>query len=276
MPRASLAAAAGARAARIATARAATPAEPATAASASDGGVAFVVDSALARLGRWLRCLGCDVTYVPTLRGGAHAAQLATLTASSSSSSIDAGAPAAPHRVLLTRDPRVLLRRDCGAAFLVPSDDPRQQLAAVRAHFGLAFEPGRLLSRCAACNGVVGTRRAAADVAADAALPGCVRDAADATEVWACNTCGKSFWVGPKSRRAVEFMASLRASSVFGHPLDADAGGDADADALDEAPSPSSQLAAQIQDVMAAAAAAAAKGGAADAPDGGGAALAPC
>jgi uncharacterized protein with PIN domain/prolyl-tRNA editing enzyme YbaK/EbsC (Cys-tRNA(Pro) deacylase) len=276
MPRAALAAAAGARAVRIATARAVTPAEPATAATASDGGVAFVVDSALARLGRWLRCLGCDVTYVPTLRGGAHAAQLDTLTGSSSgSSSIDAAVPPAPHRVLLTRDPRVLLRRDCGAAFLVPSDDPRQQLAAVRAHFGLAFEPGRLLSRCAACNGVVGTRRAAADVAADAALPGCVRDSADATEVWACNACGKSFWVGPKSRRAVEFMASLRASSVFGHPLDGGADADADADALDEAPSPSSQLAAQIQDVMAASAASAAKGGAVDAPDSG-AALAPC
>jgi uncharacterized protein with PIN domain len=178
--------------------------------------------------------------------------------------------------VLLTRDPRVLLRRDCGAAFLVPSEDPRAQLAAVRAHFGLAFEPGRLLSRCAACNGVVGTRRAAADVAADATLPGCVRAAADTTEVWACNSCGKSFWVGPKSRRAVEFMASLRASSVFGHPLDGHGDGDADADAAaDEAPSPSAQLAAQIQDVMASAAAAAGRGAGADV-SGGGAALAPC
>jgi len=195
--------------------------------------VAFVVDGALVRLGRWLRCLGADVASPPA--GGAHVGALAAALAPR---------PGAPRRVLLTANAALASRRELAGApsfLLPPGASPRQQLAAVRARFGLAFDPARLLSRCAACNGTVGTLLPPDRVAADERLPGVVRQAAAETQVWACNDCEKRFWVGPLSRRAVEFIATLTSDDVDARALAA---------AGDDQLGGDSQLAAQIRDVM--------------------------
>jgi uncharacterized protein with PIN domain len=240
MPLPALARAANAQRAPLsAAAQRAAPPE-ATAAPASSSEVAFVVDGALARLGRWLRCLGADVASPAA--GGAHAAALAAALAPR---------PGGPRRVLLTANAALVSRRELAGApafLLPPGASPRQQLAAVRARFGLAFDPARLLSRCAACNGNVGTRLPPERVAADEALPRVVRDAAADTQVWACDDCEKRFWVGPLSRRAVEFIASLTSDDVDADSLSA---------AADDELGGDSQLAAQIRDVMKAASAAA-------------------
>ena len=238
MPLPVLARAANAQPAPLSASHRSIP-EPAVPLSTASDGVAFVVDGALSRLGRWLRCLGADVAAPPATLTGSHAAALAAALAPR---------PGMPRRVLLTSNAALASRHELAGtpAFLLPPGaSPRQQLAAVRSRFGLAFDPARLLSRCAACNGPVGTRLPPEAVAADERLPRVVRQAAEETQVWACNDCAKPFWVGPLSRRAVEFIASLTAD------LDHDAtsaalGGD------------DSQLAAQIRDVMAAAARAAA------------------
>ena len=165
------------------------------------GPLAFVVDGALGRLGRWLRCLGVDVTC---------------LAENESPQSL--GNDQLRGRVLLTRSRSAMAHVPASSVFYVGEGDPRDQLGRVRQRFGLAFQPERLLSRCAACNGVVEVRRSAEEVQLDASVPDHVKRSV--TEFWACSTCGKTFWVGPKSRRAVELAASLCAETVYGHPLD--------------------------------------------------------
>ena len=44
-------------------------------------------------------------------------------------------------------------------------------------------------------------------------VPASVR--ARVNEFWACDTCDKVFWVGPKSKRAVELMRELRAQTMY-------------------------------------------------------------
>jgi uncharacterized protein with PIN domain len=141
--------------------------------------------------------------------------------------------------VLLTRDAAIERPAGClHSVFFLADADPAAQLARVRSTFGLIFSSSSLLSRCAACNGVVGTRVTAEQMASGEhpEVPGHVRESG--CEVWACNDCAKSFWTGPKSRRAIELAARLCATTVFGHPLNQDG-------------SPPSDLGAQICDVLA-------------------------
>jgi hypothetical protein len=77
----------------------------------------FVADGALGRLARWLRCLGVDAEHVPSGAAGQYGPLLALA--------------ARDDRVILTRDRRLLLRKDCVGAYLVEDDDPKRQLAQV-------------------------------------------------------------------------------------------------------------------------------------------------
>ena len=94
----------------------------------------FVADSMLGRLAKWLRLLGFDTTYDTAWeRRGLlrHARE--------------------QERILLTRDTRLLRRRELPAHLFVTADDHREQLRQVLAHFQIAAE-FRLLTRCSLCN----------------------------------------------------------------------------------------------------------------------------
>lgn len=202
-----------------------------------ESAVAFVVDGALFKLGRWLRCLGVDVAFVQTQARGAHVAALRAAMAEPSC------------RILLTTDAGLLARACAGSlaastrAVLLAERETTAQLEELRRRFALAFDSAQLLSRCAACGGRVALRRTPAEMVADATLPVFIREAAatapdTAPEVWGCDTCGKAYWVGPKSRRAVALVASLGdTATLFGEVL--------------EGGSQSGGLAAQIREVLA-------------------------
>jgi uncharacterized protein with PIN domain len=114
--------------------------------------------------------------------------------------------------VILTKDRRLLQRKDAVGAFLVEEDDPKRQLARVSAHFGLRFRRGRLLTRCAKCNGAVERRCTPEEVAANDAIPAKVK--ASTSEFWACGRCEKVYWVGPKSHLAMSFINAEIAPTV--------------------------------------------------------------
>ena len=152
----------------------------------------FVADASLGRLARWLRALGVDAEHVPAGAAGEYSRLFELATTE--------------RRVVLTRDRRVSLRRefrDVGV-FVVEPDDPREQLRFVAARFGLAFQRGRLLTRCARCNGEVQRKLTPEEVAAHPRIPAKVKRAAE--DFWACGRCAKVYWIGPKSHKAMDFI----------------------------------------------------------------------
>lgn len=151
-----------------------------------------MADGALGRLARWLRALGVDAEHVPAGAAGEYGGLFELATTE--------------NRVVLTRDRRVALRRefrDVGV-FVVEPDDPREQLRLVAARFGLAFQRGRLLTRCAKCNGEVQRKLTPEEVAAHPRIPAKVKRTAE--DFWACGRCAKVYWIGPKSHKAMDFI----------------------------------------------------------------------
>ena len=176
------------------SAPAARPEAPTTSAEVADVAKRFVADGALGRLARWLRALGVDAEHVPAGAAGEYGALLRLAREE--------------NRVVLTRDRRVTRRRefrDDVGVFVVEPDDPREQLRFVAARFGLTFQRGRLLTRCAKCNGEVERKLTPGEVAAHPRIPAKVKDSA-AEDFWACGRCAKVYWIGPKSHKAMDFI----------------------------------------------------------------------
>jgi uncharacterized protein with PIN domain len=140
----------------------------------------------LGRLARWLRVLGYDTRYDPSLDDHTLV-QLAN----------------SEDRVLLTRDRHLLRELRPARALQITSDAPLDQLADVVAELALGT-PHELFRRCLVCNTPL------ADVApADAAgllppaaraLPGSVRR---------CPTCGRVYWPGSHVRRMTRTLARV-------------------------------------------------------------------
>jgi uncharacterized protein len=94
----------------------------------------FLADAALGRLATWLRLLGYDTVYARSA-GEAELVRRAR----------------AEGRVLLTRNTRMLRRRDVPAHVFIESDHFRAQLRQVIATFGL-LDTAAFLMRCSRCN----------------------------------------------------------------------------------------------------------------------------
>lgn len=97
----------------------------------------FIADAMLGRLAKWLRLLGLDTLYDP------HVSDAALLRRAQ-----------AEGRILLTRDTRLLRRRQLPPHLYVRSDDFRAQLRQVVAAFGIDPSTHRL-ERCPCCNTVL-------------------------------------------------------------------------------------------------------------------------
>ena len=138
----------------------------------------FLADAMVARLARWLRVVGVDTAYEPTLPDPALVALAA-----------------AEDRVLLTRDRHLLRDLRPARALEVRSDVPLDQLREVVHAFTLG-PPRALFTRCLVCNAVleeVAPSQAAGLVPpASRGLPGPVRR---------CPHCARVYWEGSHVRR---------------------------------------------------------------------------
>jgi uncharacterized protein with PIN domain len=174
--------------------------------------VRFLCDAMLSKLGRWLRVLGCDVVIFEEGRDRASLVQTAALEA----------------RILLTRDRRrachasaatkvVMMKtaltksalstcttKEGPVVVLVEGRSTETQLKEVKEFLNLEFLKENFMCRCSGCNGR-GFREAstqdirAAGVAAE-------RVQHKVTEFWACTTCNKVFWEGPKFSSAKNLL----------------------------------------------------------------------
>jgi len=153
----------------------------------------FVVDAMMGRLLRWLRVLGVD----------------SLLREEDESLHALFGRCQAESRILLTRDRKLAERKGCGvvAVFVVSSDESREQLREVVAHFGLRLSADEFMMRCSVCNGRGYVKLSKAEVAGRDDCPPKVLEAID--EFYACRSCGKLYWEGPKSNNAFEHFTSV-------------------------------------------------------------------
>jgi uncharacterized protein len=145
----------------------------------------FIVDSMLGRLARWLRLLGCDTLYYPSIEDR----RLIRIASEEG-------------RVLITRDTRLVRMRGLKHFLLLNENDPFEQLRKVITTFKLnPFEQSdelrkggfqtRPYSRCSLCNTIL------EDVPSEQAkshVPEYVYQTSDRFKK--CPTCGKFYWKG--------------------------------------------------------------------------------
>lgn len=93
----------------------------------------------LGKLARWLRILGFDAAYETRIADEELIARAR-----------------AEGRVLLTRDTRLVRRRELPPHLLIESERAPAQLRQVLSAFGLEVNPRTLLSRCLVCNEATG------------------------------------------------------------------------------------------------------------------------
>lgn len=94
----------------------------------------FAVDKMLGRLAKWLRILGYDTLFDPYVSSATIAEQAVK-----------------EHRIFITRDAKLTKHSDPLGFFIVQSEDYRQQLREVVAHFNLDIS-SKLFTRCTLCN----------------------------------------------------------------------------------------------------------------------------
>ena len=153
----------------------------------------FLVDAMMGRLLRWLRVLGVD-----------------TLLREEGESISDVFARTQREkRILLTRDRKLAERRDVGASavFVVGSDEPREQLREVVAHFGLRLSADEFMMRCSVCNGRGYYKIDRVEAAQRDDCPPKVLESVE--DFYVCRSCGKLYWEGPKSNNAFDHFASV-------------------------------------------------------------------
>ena len=152
----------------------------------------FLVDGMMGRLLRWLRVLGVD----SLLREEAESAGALFRRAERDG------------RILLTRDRKLPARRDCKiAVFVVASDEPKEQLREVVHRFGIRLDASEFMMRCAVCNGRGYHSLTREEVEKRGDCPPKVLAAV--TEFFACRSCAKLYWEGPKSLGSYDLFASI-------------------------------------------------------------------
>ncbi|MEH0022365.1 MAG: Mut7-C RNAse domain-containing protein [Desulfobacter sp.] len=97
--------------------------------------IRFIADLNVLRLGRYLLLIGFDVALARDMDDTGIARVAAD-----------------EQRIVLTRDTRLLCRRNISFTRRIRASNPLEQLREVIDFFGLSPEPGRFFSRCIHCN----------------------------------------------------------------------------------------------------------------------------
>lgn len=146
---------------------------------------AFVAESTLGKLAKWLRLAGFDTLYdtLPPdwqrLRAYADA----------------------EHRVVLSRTRRVIGRLKADQGLLIQFDAPIEQMRQVIRYFNIRRRDLRPLSRCSRCNNRL---RPADETHIQNAVPDFVRQRH--MRFMMCAQCGRIYWPGTHSSRMVDLF----------------------------------------------------------------------
>ena len=147
---------------------------------------AFVLDAHLGRLAAYLRMFGFDALY----RNDFDDPELAEISSSQ-------------HRILLTRDRKLLMRKQVTRGYYVRERQPRNQLLEVMRRFDL-FSSQRPLTRCMHCNGEI--EKIDKHSIEHRLQP---RTRTFYSEFWRCRDCGKIYWKGSHYQRMQQLISSI-------------------------------------------------------------------
>jgi len=147
---------------------------------------AFVLDAHLGRLAAYLRMFGFDSLY----RNDYDDPELAHISSEQ-------------HRILLTSDRKLLMRKQITRGYFIRERLPQRQLLEVMRRFDL-FSSQRPFTRCMHCNGEI---RKIDKQAIEAQLQR--RTRAFYSEFWQCNDCGKIYWKGSHYQRMQQLISSI-------------------------------------------------------------------
>ena len=147
----------------------------------------FICDANVGKLGKWLRIVGVDATFLDPRRDE----ELILLARREG-------------RIILTTDSGIASRPYVERCLLIKSRDYREQLKEVCDAFGLQLSPARVFSRCIECNRPV-------EPAAKGDIEGRVAEhvLAEHDEFFLCPSCGRVYWPGTHLRNTLESLRSM-------------------------------------------------------------------
>ena len=146
----------------------------------------FVLDIHLGRLAAYLRMLGFDTLY----RNDYDDPTLANISV-------------AEQRILLTRDIKLLMRKQITHGYFVRNTQPQQQLLEILNRFDL-FKAQQPFTRCMHCNGEI--NQVDKETIEQQLMP---RTKTFYKEFWQCAQCKKVYWKGSHYQRMQQLIASL-------------------------------------------------------------------
>jgi len=150
----------------------------------------FILDVHLGRLAAYLRMLGFDTLY----RNDYDDHELAEISAEE-------------HRILLTCDVRLLMRKQVSHGYYVRSRRPEQQLQEVLSRFDL-YGSQQPFTRCMSCNGK--TRAVNKRDIEQRLLPKTKKYYDD---FFQCESCNKIYWKGSHYQKMVKMINKSRVRS---------------------------------------------------------------
>jgi len=146
----------------------------------------FAVDKMLGRLAKWLRILGYDTLFDPYVSSATIAQQAKE-----------------GHRVFITRDTKLTKHSDTHDYFIVQSENYREQLREVVAHFKLDIS-SHLFTRCTICNAKIlpVKKEAVMDRIPE-------KSASNFDEFYQCPQCKRVYWGGTHTQNTEKCLREI-------------------------------------------------------------------
>src|SRR3989339_375646 len=143
----------------------------------------FIADAMVGRLARWLRILGCDVSYESSISDNDLIARAIH-----------------ERRIILTMDKKLTERESAKNSLLVNSPFYKEQLKQVITHYNIDYKSG-IFTRCLVCNGLlepIGKENIKDKV------PPYVYSTQDEFDI--CQQCGRIYWSGTHRTKMLEML----------------------------------------------------------------------
>lgn len=150
----------------------------------------FILDVHLGRLAAYLRMLGFDTLY----RNDYDDPELADISAEE-------------HRILLTCDRKLLMRKQVSYGYFVRARLPKQQIIEIISRFDL-YDMQKPFSRCMSCNGL--TEAVNKQEIESCLLP---KTKKYFDEFYQCKSCGKIYWQGSHYLKMQEMINKIKVAA---------------------------------------------------------------